>query len=61
MAKFKVGDKVKVVRLLDEMTNRKLIGMVGTIEEIDPLPTGDFNYYVDGHYMHEEELEKGGE
>lgn len=60
MAKFKIGDKVKIVRLLDEMTNRELISMVGTIKEIDPLPNGDFNYYVDGHYMHEEELEKEG-
>ncbi|MEK7503523.1 MAG: zinc ribbon domain-containing protein [Patescibacteria group bacterium] len=56
-AKFSVGEKVKVVRLLDTMTNRSLIGMVGTIEEIDQL-IGQVNYYVDGHYMHEQELEK---
>ncbi len=59
MAKFSVGDKVKVVKLLDDITNRDLIGMIGTIEEIDEL-IGQVNYYVDGHYMHEQELEKVG-
>ena len=57
MAKFQVGDKVKIVRLLDEMTSRELIGKVGTIQEVEPLPNGETNYYVDGHYMHEAELE----
>ncbi len=55
--KFKEGDKVKIIKLLDEMTSRDLIGKVSTIQEVDPLPNGDFNYYVDGHYMHEAELE----
>jgi hypothetical protein len=59
-AKFSVGEKVMVVRLLDDITSRELIGMVGTIEEIDELPNGEFNYYVDGHYMHEEELVRIG-
>lgn len=57
MAKFSVGDKVKVMKLLDDVTNRDLIGMVGTIEEIEEL-IGQVNYYVDGHYMHEQELAK---
>lgn len=55
--KFNVGDIVKVVKLLDETSSRDLIGMTGTIREIDPLPNGDYNYDVDGHYIHEEELE----
>ncbi len=58
MAKFSVGERVKVMRLLDNFTSRGLIGMVGTVEEIEVLPNGQMNYYVDGHYMHEEELEK---
>lgn len=57
MAKFKIGQRVKIVRLLDEMTSRDLIGKVGTIVEVEPLPNGETNYFVDGHYMHEAELE----
>lgn len=59
--KFKLGDRVKVFQLLDSMTARELIGLVGTIQEVDPLANGCFNYYVRSarlsHYMHEEELE----
>jgi len=58
MAKFAIGDRVKVVRLLDYITSRSLVGIVGTIREIEELPNGQFNYYVDKHYMHEEELER---
>jgi len=63
MGKFSVGDKVRVVRLLDNITSRDLIGKSGIIEEIEKLPNGQVNYYISGHhYMHEEELEKvGGE
>jgi hypothetical protein len=57
MSKFAVGERAKIVRLLDDITNRDLIGLVGTIEEVEPLPNGDTNYYLDGHYVHEEELE----
>ncbi|MBA7700301.1 hypothetical protein ES703_109012 [subsurface metagenome] len=57
MPKFKEGDMVKIVRLLDEITSRSLIGKTGTVREIEPLPNGEFNYYVDTHYMHEDELE----
>lgn len=57
MAKFKVGDKVKIVRLLDDMTSRELIGKFGVVQELDPLPNGETNYYISGHYMHEAELE----
>lgn len=56
-AKFEVGQEVKVVRILDSMTSKDLIGLVGTVREVEPLPNGDYNYWVDGHYMHEEELE----
>ncbi len=57
-AKFVVGDRVKIIKLLDEMTNRDLIGHEGRIQEVDPLPNGEYNYYVDDHYMHEAELVK---
>lgn len=57
IAKFKVGDKVKIVLLLDNMTDQGIVGFIGTVEEVEPLPNGEFNYYVDGHYMHERELE----
>ena len=58
MPKFSVGEKVKVVRLLDNITDRRLIGMIGIVEEIEELPNGQVNYYINGHYVHEEELEK---
>ena len=57
MAKFQVGEKVKIVLLLDEITNRDLIGHVGVIRRIDSMPNGETNYYVDDHCMHEAELE----
>ena len=56
-AKFRVGQKVKVVRLMDTISSRDLISLVGSVEEVDSLPNGEYNYYVDGHYMHEGELE----
>lgn len=59
ISRFQVGDKVKIIKLLDNITSHTLIGEVGAIREIDPLPNGEFNYYVDDHYMHEDELEKG--
>ena len=55
--KFKLGDRVKIVAVLDTTTTHELIGKVGTIREVDPLANGHFNYYLDAHYMHEEELE----
>lgn len=55
--KFDVGQIVKIVRLLDTTTNRSLIGLIGSVEEVDSLPNGEYNYYVSGHYMHEGELE----
>ncbi len=58
IAKFSVDERVKIVRLLDNATSRDLIGKIGTIEEINQLPNGEFNYCVDGHYVHEEELER---
>lgn len=56
-AKFQLGDRVRVVQLLDMVSSQDLIGKEGTIREVDPLPNGHYNYYMDGHYMHEEELE----
>lgn len=56
-AKFKVGEQVQVTCILDEMTSKDLVGFVGTIREVDPLANGAYNYDVDGHYMHEEELQ----
>jgi len=58
--KFTVGQEVKIVKLLDTLTSRELIGKEGVIREIDQLANGAFNYDVDGHYMHEEELEAVG-
>lgn len=58
--KFQLGDKVRIVRLLDDMTSPSIIGTVDTINEIEPLANGDYNYYVGTHYVHEEELEKEG-
>lgn len=57
-AQYQVGDTVQVVKLLDETTSKDLIGFTGKVDEVDPLPNGDFNYYVGGHYMHEEELRR---
>lgn len=54
--KFQVGDKVKVVRILDTITTPDLLGFTGTVREIDPLPNGHYNYDVDGHYLNEEML-----
>lgn len=56
--KFKMGQRVKIVRLLDATTTRELIGKEGNITEIDPLANGEFNYRVGDHYMHEGELEE---
>ncbi len=61
-AKFKIDDKVKIVKIMDSMTNESLIGKIGHIEKIEPLPNGDFNYDFRAnsgscYYMHEEELE----
>lgn len=55
-AKFSIGQKVRIVRLLDKITITELIGKEGIVTEVDPLPKGDLSYYVSGRYMHEEEL-----
>lgn len=60
-ARFSVGQRAKIVRLLDNTTTKELIGREGVVTEVDPLPNGDFNYYLscsrdDIYYMHEEEL-----
>lgn len=56
-AKFSIGQRVKVITILDNITSKELIGMIGVINVVDPLPNGEFNYWVDNHYMHEQELE----
>ena len=56
--KFHEGDPVKIVRVIDEMTSKSIIGQRSTIEEVDDLPNGDYNYTLaNGTYVHEEELE----
>lgn len=55
--KFLLGNIVKIIRLDDELNSPDLVGLVGTVGEVDPLPNGQYNYEVDGHYMHEDELE----
>lgn len=39
--KFRVGTKVRVVRLLDKFTNPKYLGKVGTVQNAD-----DYGYHV---------------
>jgi len=56
VAKYKIGDSVKIVKIMDDFTSKDLMGKVGRIEDIEELPNGHTNYWVDGHYMHEEEL-----
>lgn len=56
-AKFKIGDRVKVVKILDSITTPDLLGFTGTVREVEPLPNGHYNYDVDGHYLNEEMLE----
>lgn len=57
LVKFAVGQKVKVVKILDDITNKDLLGFTGTVREVDPLPNGEYNYDVDGHYLNEPMLE----
>lgn len=54
---FRLGQKVKIVRILDDSTSKNLIGYEGAITEVEPLSNGKFNYFVDRYYMREEELE----
>jgi hypothetical protein len=56
--KFKTGEAARIYRLLDNMSSRDLIGRVGKIEEIDELANGCFNYILNGHLVHEEELSR---
>ena len=57
-AKYQVGERVKVVKILDTTTPPDLLGFTGTVREIDPLPSGHYNYDVDGNYLNEEMLER---
>jgi hypothetical protein len=68
---FKLGDRVRITRLDDEMTSKELIGLEGEIVDVDDLRVfGDagpsfgciqVNYEVKTekgiHYMHQQELE----
>lgn len=56
--KYSPGDLVKVVRIDNGITSKDLLGLVGTVREVEQLDNGENNYYVDGHYMHETEIEK---
>ncbi len=65
--RFALGDRVRIVRLLDSLTTPALIGHEGKIEEFDaeawPLIA---NYEMDcgtcgsSHYVHDAELEAIG-
>lgn len=64
---FKIGSRVKIVRLLDMdrtgayWSSPELIGMIGEIREVEELCNGEINYYMRSalgeHYVHEGELE----
>lgn len=55
--RFKVGQRVKVVAILDEITSQDLLGFEGTVREIDEVSAEQFNYDVDGRYLNEQMLE----
>jgi hypothetical protein len=66
--KFKLGDRVRIIRWEWFGDPTEFIGKTGVITEVDPYPDASyiigFNYDVtrddnpdDYHYMHEEELE----
>lgn len=57
--KFKVGDRVRIQRIMvsDSLTSFGLLGVTGTVEEIDYLPNGEYNYDVGGKYLNEYMLE----
>lgn len=54
--RFDVGQRVRVVAILDAITSTDLLGFEGTVEEIDELPGDQFNYTVDGRYLNEQML-----
>lgn len=54
--KFEPGDCVKVIKVLDNFTSKKVIGKQGIVLFEDWLPNGDYNYELDIGYFHEEEL-----
>jgi hypothetical protein len=55
--KYLPGNIVKIKRIDDALTSPGLVGFVGTVGEVEQLANGQYNYDVDGHYMHEGELE----
>lgn len=55
--KFSKGNRVRVIKLLDDFTSRELLGMELVIDDVEPLANGDYNYVACGYYMHEGELE----
>jgi hypothetical protein len=58
--RFKIGQQVKVHRMIVQYNDRevpKLLGFTGTVDEIEELPNGEFNYDVSGHYLNEYMLE----
>lgn len=68
--RFKIGDRVKVVRIVDDITSHDLIGFIGNVTEVESLaPLGwcscgenlgdtmQHNYDVDGRYLNEQMIE----
>jgi hypothetical protein len=56
--KFRLGQKVMVVRLMLGTIDRSgLLGFTGTVQEVEDLPNGEFNYEVDECYLNEYMLE----
>lgn len=57
-AKYKLGDRVKVRKLLDNKISRCLLGFRGHIQEVSSLSNGEYGYYIKGNFFYEEELKK---
>jgi len=55
--KFKVGDQIRVVRVLDDITDKNLIGCTGTIMEVESLPHFESIQY---QHNYDVSLNRGG-
>lgn len=62
---FKVGDRVRIARLADQMTTRDIIGHMGVITEIDDFSNSMVEFKCGTcqgiHTMHEQELDYYGD
>jgi hypothetical protein len=56
-ARFKLNDRVTVVRLLNDIDPRELVGFTGVVQDVEELAGPQFNYTVSGRYLNEQQLE----